>query len=73
MTENAPGRDVSVHYAPRILRTMKEICDVMGVSQQRVREWVRRGAPIAVEGRGNRVRYSAEAARLQLWREAGRG
>lgn len=65
-TETAP----SVAYAPHILRSLREICEVMGVGHRRVREWVRRGAPIAVEGEGCKARYSAEAASLQRWREA---
>lgn len=66
------GGDVFVPYVPRILRNMKEICSEMGVCSKVVRRWVSSGAPIAVEGRDRRVRYSAEAARLQLWRERGR-
>lgn len=56
-------------YVPRILRSMREICDVMGVGEKTVRDWARRGAPIAVEGLGRKSRYSAEAVRLQKWRE----
>ena len=59
----------SVAYAPHILRSLREICEVMGVGHRRVREWVRRGAPIAVEGEGCKARYSAEAVALQRWRE----
>ena len=66
--ETAPSVP-SVTYAPHILRSLREICEVMGVGHRRVREWVRRGAPIAVEGEGCKARYSAEAASLQLWRE----
>ena len=55
-------------YAPLVLRNMEEICEVMGVGRKTVREWVERGAPIAVEGLGGRTRYSAEAAALQDWR-----
>lgn len=66
--ETAPSVP-SVAYAPHILRSLREICEVMGVGHRRVREWVRRGAPIAVEGEGCKARYSAEAASLQRWRE----
>lgn len=68
--ETAPSvPSVAYAYAPHILRSLREICEVMGVGQQRVREWVRRGAPIAVEGEGCKARYSAEAVALQRWRE----
>ena len=61
-------RQAQVSYVPKILRNMAEICDEMGVGEKTVKAWVRRGAPIAVEGDGRRVRYSAEMARLQNWR-----
>lgn len=61
----------SIVYAPKILRNLEEICEEMGVSVKVVRRWVQEGAPIAVDGEGNKMRYSAEAARLQLWREVG--
>ena len=57
-----------VSYVPKILRNMAEICEEMGVGEKTVKAWVKRGAPIAVEGDGRRVRYSAEMARLQAWR-----
>lgn len=63
---------------PKILRSMREICDEMGVGEKTVRKWVLLGAPVAVEGEGSKTRYSAEAATLQAWRlrcvqtEAGR-
>ena len=70
MPKSTPAPSVpSVAYAPHILRSLREICEVMGVGHRRVREWVRRGAPIAVEGEGCKARYSAEAASLQRWRE----
>lgn len=56
-------------YAPKILRSMAEICDVMGVGTKTVKTWIAKGAPIALEGELNNVRYSAEAGRLQSWRE----
>lgn len=59
-----------VVYVPQLLRSMREICTAFGVGQKTVRAWVRQGAPIAVEGQGRRVRYSAEMTRLQCWREA---
>ena len=59
----------AIAYVPKILRNLEEICAEMGVSPKVVRRWVRDGAPIAVDGEGNKMRYSAEAARLQLWRE----
>ena len=59
---------VQISYVPKILRNMTEICEEMGVGEKTVKAWVKRGAPIAVEGDGRRVRYSAEIARLQAWR-----
>lgn len=60
-----------VAYQPKILRTMREICEEMGVGEKRVKAWIEQGAPVAVERSGDRVWYSAESARLQAWREAG--
>jgi len=62
-------RQTQVSYVPKILRNMAEICEEMGVGEKTVKAWVKLGAPIAVEGDGRRVRYSAEMARLQAWRE----
>ena len=59
---------VQVAYQPKILRSLSEICEEMGVGEKAVRDWVRQGAPIAVEGEGSRTRYSAEAGMLQAWR-----
>ncbi len=59
----------AIAYVPKILRSLTEICEEMGVSAKVVRRWVAEGAPIAVDGEGNKMRYSAEAGRLQLWRE----
>lgn len=61
-------RQAQVSYVPKILRNMAEICEEMGVGEKTVKAWIKRGAPIAVEGDGRRVRYSAEMARLQAWR-----
>mgnify|MGYP000912789439 CR=1 FL=1 len=55
-------------YAPQILTSMTDICNTFGVGEKIVKAWVREGAPIAVEGKGKRVRYSAEAMQLQAWR-----
>ena len=60
---------VFVGYSPKILRTMAEICEEMGVGAKLVKRWLAQGAPIAVEGTGTNVRYSAKALRLQMWRE----
>lgn len=62
-------REVVVVYAPRILRSLAEIKEAFGVGERQIKLWVRQGAPIAVEGEGNKARYSAEAIRLQVWRE----
>jgi len=60
--------DTQITYTPRVLKSMAEICVEMGVGEKTVMEWVSAGAPIAVEGVGNRTRYSAEVASLQNWR-----
>lgn len=60
----------AIAYAPKILRNLEEICAEMGVSAKAVRRWASDGAPIAVDGSGNKARYSAEAAALQAWRVA---
>lgn len=60
-------------YVPKILRNLEEICATMGVGARTVRRWAGMGAPIAVEGSGVKIRYSAEAASLQAWRLASAG
>ncbi|MDE6734823.1 MAG: MerR family transcriptional regulator [Desulfovibrio sp.] len=57
-----------ITYTPKILRNMAEICEAFGVGEKMVKAWVKQGAPIAVEGDGRRVRYSAEMVMLQKWR-----
>ena len=57
-----------VVYTPRILRSLEEIKETFGVGERQIKQWVRQGAPIAVEGDGVKTRYSAEAATLQAWR-----
>lgn len=64
-------RHLSVAYFPKIMTSLAEICEVMGVGEKTVKTWVKRGAPIAVEKSGDsnfHIRYSAEAATLQAWR-----
>lgn len=63
-------REVVVVYAPKILRSLAEIKEAFVVGERQIKLWVRQGAPIAVEGEGRRMRYSAEAVRLQVWRES---
>ena len=55
-------------YQPKILATLKEICEEFRVGAKRVKAWVRLGAPIAREGEGTASRYSAESGSLQAWR-----
>lgn len=62
-------REGGIVYAPRILRNLAEIKEAFGVGERQIKLWVRQGAPIAVEGEGKKVRYSAEMVRLQVWRE----
>lgn len=59
-----------IAYVPTPLRSLEEICRALGVGSKQVKDWVEEGAPIAIEGEGARTRYSAELARLQLWRES---
>lgn len=59
---------IQVAYAPKILRNMAEICEEMGVGEKTVKKWVAQGAPIAVEGSKNKLRYSSELFLLQFWR-----
>ncbi|MBB5143937.1 MerR family transcriptional regulator [Desulfovibrio intestinalis] len=68
MSMTTEQRQAQVSYVPKILRNMAEICEEMGVGEKTVKAWVQKGAPIAVEGDGRKVRYSAEMARLQAWR-----
>ena len=58
----------AITYTPKILRNLAEICEAFGVGEKTVKGWAKQGAPIAVEGDGRRVRYSAEMVRLQAWR-----
>lgn len=55
-------------YQGKILNSMKEICSEFQVGKETVLMWIERGAPIAVEGLGGRIRYSAEMISLQFWR-----
>ena len=64
-----PQNMLRISYVPKVLRNLQEICEEMGVGEKIVRRWAAQGAPIAVEGKGKKVRYSAEAAKLQAWRE----
>jgi len=59
----------AVIYQPEILPSMAAICRRFCVGERQVKLWLSAGAPIATEGDGSRVRYSAEAMRLQLGRE----
>lgn len=55
-------------YQGKILNSMKDICSEFQVGKETVLMWIERGAPIAVESRGGRIRYSAEMISLQFWR-----
>lgn len=66
-------REGVIVYAPRILRNLAEIKEAFGVGERQIKLWVQQGAPIAVEGEGRKVRYSAEMVRLQVWREGREG
>lgn len=66
-------REEVIVYAPRILRNLAEIREAFGVGERQIKLWVQQGAPIAVEGEGRKVRYSAEMVRLQVWREGREG
>lgn len=58
-------------YTPVLLLSLGEICKTFGVGTPRVRQWVKDGAPIAVELNelGEPVRYRAELLRLYVWLE----
>lgn len=60
--------DGKIVLTPQIMRSLKEICYVFGVSEETVREWKDSGAPIVTEGSGVKTRYSAEVNALQVWR-----
>ncbi len=68
MKETRATATPTIIYTPRILRTMAEICEAFGVGEKTVKAWVKQGAPIAVEGEGGRMRYSAEMMEIQCWR-----
>ena len=68
MSGEKTGVASAITYTPKILRNLTEICEAFGVGEKTVKAWVKQGAPIAVEGDGRRVRYSAEMVRLQEWR-----
>ncbi|MDE6734623.1 MAG: MerR family transcriptional regulator [Desulfovibrio sp.] len=70
MSEEKTGMPPAITYTPKILRNLAEICEAFGVGEKTVKAWVKQGAPIAVEGDARNTRYSAEIARLQLWRES---
>lgn len=61
-------KPMEVSYTPRVLRSLREICEACGVGEKVARRWAGYGAPIAREGEGRNVRYSAELAALQAWR-----
>ncbi len=61
---------VTVVYTPKILRTLIDICSEFGVGEDQVKNWVSLGAPIVAEGKGPKMRYSAEVGKLQAWRES---
>lgn len=67
-TKMGQKESAQVAYVPKILRNMAEICEEMGVGPKTVKKWVEQGAPIAVEGNKNKIRYSSELFSLQLWR-----
>ena len=68
MSMTVEQKQAQVSYVPKILRNMAEICEEMGVGKKTVKAWVQKNAPIAVEGDGRKIRYSAEMAKLQAWR-----
>lgn len=51
----------------KVLGSLEEICEFMRASRETVRGWVENGAPIAVEQKGKRPRYRAEAGALWDW------
>ena len=57
-----------VVYSPCLLTSLAKISKTFGVSAATVKQWVKEGAPIAVEGADKGMRYSAELVALQQWR-----
>lgn len=59
-----------VVLSPRPLNSMEEIKLAFGVGADKVRAWVKAGAPIAVgtNAKGKIDNYSAEYNGLQAWR-----
>lgn len=60
---------MNIAYVPTPLKNMTEICQKLGVSPRQVKEWVKEGAPIIVEGKKTSTRYSAELVQLMFWRQ----
>lgn len=61
-----------VIYTPKILTSLRDICHEFAVGERCVRKWIREGAPIAVRGTRNGLRYSAELMQLHNWLLNGR-
>ena len=59
---------VQVIVAPKMLNSLIDICAAFSVSQETVKAWVDRGAPIVVDGNDTKRRYSAELTQLHNWR-----
>lgn len=68
-TRMGQRESAQVAYVPQILCSLTEIKKTFRVSESTVKKWIQKGAPIAVENDGARIRYSAESLRLQIWRE----
>lgn len=59
-------QDYPVAVSPDPLRTLEEIINRFKVTRSTVKEWMRRGAPIAFTGKTYQAEYNA----LQAWRVA---
>ncbi|MBQ9407449.1 MAG: MerR family transcriptional regulator [Desulfovibrio sp.] len=55
-------------FEPHLLNSLTEICKTFEVSDRTVKRWADEGAPIVVEGKDAKRRYSAELMDLHYWR-----
>ncbi|MBQ7607970.1 MAG: hypothetical protein IJU76_08390 [Desulfovibrionaceae bacterium] len=69
---NVNKNDIVMVYMPEILTSLREISKRFHVKEERVREWIDKGAPISAVSAASdsrRTYYSCEVMRLQMWLE----
>jgi len=54
-------------YVPVILTSLDDIAKQFAVSKNTVKDWVKDGAPIVVNGNERNRRYTTELADLYIW------